>query len=201
MAGDGDNGGGIFMHDRDDDIPKSAAPAVGDKHASLEKLETVAFHLTALYQRLSQDRDSWAVTGGDLAEAVQALQAHIKESTAFDEKFQQQLVRFIQQETKKAGDTVALALTNAARESTTREINTITERLGSAADNAVSTLFAYKREVGRSNLWLAIGVIMGAMFGGAVGAATIYCIYDYSGDRASVQKVAPVAQEGHRRKE
>lgn len=47
------------MHDREDD---EQAPTGKAEQDILTELETVTFHLSSLYQRLSQDRDSWALT-------------------------------------------------------------------------------------------------------------------------------------------
>lgn len=63
----------------------------------LHQLKELTHHLNVLYKRLSNDRDSWAVTGGDLAQVVEKLQRQIKGFVNVEEKFKQQLASFIKQ--------------------------------------------------------------------------------------------------------
>lgn len=168
------------MHERDEEeiIPDNEA---------IEKLETVTFHLNELCQRLSKDRDSWAMTGGDLAQAVEELQKHIKGFVDVEEKFKQQLAKFIREESKQAAATVA--------ESLKQEINPVADRFVQIVRNTEMILRQYEWVVDEANSkWkAAITPLLAAMLGAVIGGTLLYYAGGFDNPRVVIQKtVAPV---------
>lgn len=177
------------MHDRGDE-------EIIMQDETIDKLETVAFHLDALCERLSKDRDNWAVTGGDLAQAVEELQKHIKSFAAIDEAFRKQLGKFIREETRQAAVTVTESLKQSVKEATTQEVAAITKKLDTAVDHAVRVIAGYEREVDRFNKWIMPVILgLGAVLGGMAGAFFIEYIHERP---VGIQKTMQPAQDIHK---
>jgi hypothetical protein len=155
------------MRNREDDEQEPTGKTAQD---ILEELETVTFHLNSLYQRLSQDRDSWAVTGGDLASAVGELQQHIQKFGAVGDTLQQQLAKCIQQESKHAAMIASDAMKQAAKDVLEKEVGSATERLDNVVARASAILGTYGREMSHVRIWYVVILIVGAVLGGAIGA-------------------------------
>ena len=81
------------MKDRyDEDLQKS------QPH---ERLEVVAFHLTQLYQRLSQDVDRWSMTGGDFAQAIEIFKKQTYKFANLNNEVKEQLTDSIKKSSKQ----------------------------------------------------------------------------------------------------
>ena len=178
------------MLDRDDD---EQAPTGKAEQDILTELETVTFHLSSLYQRLSQDRDSWAVTGGDLASAVGELQQHLQKFATLESTLRQQIAKSIQQESKIAAATVSDAIKHSAKEALDKQIGHSSEHLDNVVGRAHSVLIRYEREFSHVKLWYLALIMVGALLGGGIGtAATLYVA---GGGRQARIEQSPVTQE------
>lgn len=153
------------MHDRFDDEVVENAQSGEDV---LKQLEELTHHLGELYQRLSTDRDSWAVTGGELAQTVEDLQKQIKGFSAVEEKFKQQLASFIKQETKQAATTVA--------ESLEQQLKPLLDKFGSLLQDTKQLLANYEWAMKQSSgIWAnVLTPLLAAMTGGVISAILVY---------------------------
>lgn len=153
------------MHDRFDDEVTEKAGAGKDV---LQQLEELTHHLGELYQRLSTDRDSWAVTGGDLAQTVEELQKQIKGFSSVEEKFKQQLASFIKQETRQAADNVVGSME--------KEIKPLLGRFSTTLLDTKRLLTSYEWAMKKSSgIWAnVLTPLLAAMTGGVIAAILVY---------------------------
>ncbi len=177
------------MHERFDEEPEAA----GDGKDILEQLEELTQHLNELYQSLSKDRDSWAVTGGDLAQAVEDLQKQIKSFSTVEEKFKQQLASFIKQETRQAADSVASSLE--------REIKPLMDRFGTLLGDTKRLLVNYEWAIKKSSgIWANILTpLFAAMTGGVIAALLVYFLSGQFDNPHTVGQGAAVVQHVHKK--
>lgn len=183
------------MHDRDDDEPEVIAPTTSDEEEIRVAMESAAYRLQRLYQRLSQDRDSWAATGGNLAQATQELQKHIKSFAAIDETFRKQLAKFIREETRQAATIVAEHLKQGAKEELAKEIGSSVERLNDSVNRAGNILAAYKQAAVSIERGTLIFMILGCLIGGMLSGILVAYISRAAIQDAVIQKVTAASQD------
>lgn len=144
---------------------------------SPDRLEAVAFHLTHLYQRLSQDFDRWAVTGGHLAEAVEIFGKQLHHLETLDEKLRQQLERSIGEGIQRLAVALAQAYQQVTKEVMTQEIKGSVDVLNKAVQDTKHTLQAYQQEVTDTRKWWLIIASISALLGGILGGLTLHYLH------------------------
>lgn len=143
---------------------------------SSDRLEAVAFHLTQLYQRLSQDRDHWAVTGGHLAEAVEIFGKHLHQLETLDEHLRQQLKSSIGEGIQHLAVALAHAYQQATKEVLTQQIKASVDDLKKTVQDTSHTLQVYQQEVTGTRKWWLIIALISALSGSIIGTAIIYLL-------------------------
>lgn len=149
----------------DDERPKASD--------SSDRLEAVAFHLTHLYQRLAQDRDHWAVTGGHLAEAIEIFDKQLHQLETLDQHLRQQLERSIKEGIQHLAVALAEAYQQATKEVMTQQIKSSVDDLRKTVQDTTYTLQAYQQDVTETRKWWLVIALMSALLGSIIGGAII----------------------------
>lgn len=155
------------MKTRYDDLEVKDYPAQ-------ENLEIVAFHLTQLYQRLSQDFDRWAVTGNDLMQTVKTLDHQVEKFKKLDEEVRKQLDHSLE----KAIQDITISFTRSLEQTTqtvlAREITSVADNLYRTVQKVEQSLQGYKKQIQYLRTWDMIVNLLSAVVGGLIAGAVIY---------------------------
>lgn len=154
--------------------PENLKPTSPD---SLDPLETVAFHLTHLYQRLAQDRDRWAVTGDDLAEAVETFDKQLQQLATLEERMKQQVTHSLAIETRQVMDQLRDSFRQALQTVLADNIKGTADDLLQMVQEAKYTLKAHQQDMANTRkLWIRLAFVS-ALFGGVLGGLVLYYLH------------------------
>lgn len=144
---------------------------------SWQRLEAVAFHFTQLYQRLVQDRDNWAVTGGDLADAVKAFEKQLRHLETLDEQLRQQLSHSLENNTRQAVDRLTDSFKQGTQAVLVEEIKGSADDLLKIVQEAKYVLSIYQQEMAHARKWWIGIAFISALSGSMIGGLTLYCLH------------------------
>lgn len=143
---------------------------------SQEQLETVAFHFTQLYQRLAQDRDSWAMTGGDLAEAIEAFEKQLQQLETLEETLRQQLTESIEEKTRQVTAIMCDSFKQATKVILFENIEKTADHLIKIFQNADQMLSHHQQEMANTKKWWLGIAFISALSGGIIGGVIFYLL-------------------------
>lgn len=155
-------------HDQDELKQKPLEPQ--------DRLETVAFHLTQLYQRLAQDRDSWAMTGGDLAEALEAFEKQLQQLATLEERLRQQLKESIEEKTRQVTAIMSDSFKQATKVVLSENIEETADHLIKIFQNADQILSHHQQDIANTKKWWLGIAFISALLGGILGGAIFYLL-------------------------
>lgn len=143
---------------------------------SPERLETVAFHLTQLYQRLAQDRDHWAMTGDHLAEAVKIFDQQLQQLATLEERMKQQVTQSLATETQQAIDQLRDSFQQAIRTVLANTLKDTADDLVKMVQEAKHTLKAHQQDIANTRKWWIGLAFISAVSGGIISNVIIYLL-------------------------
>ena len=159
------------MKDRYDEDLKQKLPE------SWQRLETIAFHFNQLYQRLAQDRDTWAMTGGDLAGAVESFEKKIQHLETLDERLKQQLNYSMEDKTRQVVDRLIPSFRQETQAILAEEIKGSTNDLFKTVQDAKHILSIYQRDMADARKWWISIAFISALLGSMIGGLMLYYLH------------------------
>lgn len=158
------------MKDDDEDL-KQKLP---EPH---ERLETVAFQFTQLYQRLSQEFDRWAVTGGTLADAVETFEKQLQQLATLEERVKQQLNESIEEKTKQVIVIMFDSFKQATKAILSEDIEKTADHLIKIFQKADQILSHHQQDMANTRKWWIGIAFMSALSGGVLGGLILYYLH------------------------